>query len=137
MSKTLLERLDAMAADPAGKSQTARLRAVFGHVEKALNAGVRRQAVLEALHQDGFTFSMQTFEKALYRIRKSQRAKPASKSTVSQSKNDIHGSTSPVQKNSSTTAPQATQSSLTPADFREIRNKDHDWLALSQPVADQ
>ncbi|PWK27265.1 hypothetical protein [Pseudomonas sp. OV226] len=69
MSKTLVETLDSMAAAHASKSQTARLRAIFVHIENALRSGVSRQAVLDALHQDGFTLSMQSFEKALYRIR--------------------------------------------------------------------
>lgn len=52
------------------RSETARLRDVFDDVEAALNSGVRREAVLATLQQNGFTMTMASFKSALQRIRK-------------------------------------------------------------------
>lgn len=71
MSKSpLAETLQKLTEAKQGRSETSRLRDVFPDVERALAAGVRRQAILDALHEDGFTMNMKAFEKALYRIRK-------------------------------------------------------------------
>ncbi|MEQ4258913.1 hypothetical protein [Pseudomonas syringae] len=67
---SLADTLIDMANAQSGRNETSRLRDIFPEVERALAAGVSRQAVLDALHQDGFTMSFKTFEKALYRIRK-------------------------------------------------------------------
>ena len=76
MSKSrLADTLQQMAEAQTGRSETSRLRAVLPEIEQALAAGVRRQMILEALHQDGFTMTMRTFEKALYRIRKGAKSK--------------------------------------------------------------
>lgn len=72
MSDSLTKTLQDMASNTKGRSQTSRLRDVFPAVEKALRAGVSRQAVLAALNQDGFTLNLPAFDKALYRIRKEQ-----------------------------------------------------------------
>ena len=58
-----------LAKSDKNRSETARLREVIS-VEAALSAGVSRSAVLEALHGQGFTMTMKSFESALYRIRK-------------------------------------------------------------------
>jgi hypothetical protein len=50
------------------------LRDVFDDVEAALRSGVRREAVLSALHQQGFKMTLESFKSALQRIRK-ERAK--------------------------------------------------------------
>lgn len=130
MSKSLAESLDAMAIAHPSKSQTARLRAVFSKVEAALQSGVSRKAVLEVLHQDGFTFNMQSFEKALYRIRKSMNNVPGEPKTA-------------TQKDSQASAPaegkivQREKTIKNPSDIRKHREdilKNTDWLALSQPV---
>lgn len=42
---------------------------IYADVENAIQCGVSRKAILEALHQDGFTMSLKMFDKALYRIR--------------------------------------------------------------------
>ncbi len=71
MSKpSLSETLQEMARNHASRSKTARLRDVFDDVETALNAGVSREAVLQALNDDGIAMTKQTFDKALSRIRK-------------------------------------------------------------------
>jgi hypothetical protein len=135
MSRTLGETLDAMANAHASMSQTARLRAVFTQVEKALRSGVSRQAVLNALHQDGFTFSMQSFEKALYRIRKAQVHNEVAVASASESVEES-STIDDVPQIARAAAEKSKRPSVTPADLRKIRQQDHDWLALSQPVKD-
>ena len=68
----LLATLKSLATGNA-RSETARLRDVFEHVEGALKSGVSRSAVLEALHQQGFSMKLRSFESAMYRIRKKVR----------------------------------------------------------------
>lgn len=72
-SNTLAEALRALAAGEKHRSETARLRDVFDEVENALNAGVSRVAVLDALHAQGFSLTLKSFESALYRIRQKRR----------------------------------------------------------------
>lgn len=72
---SLSETLRKMATEHGSRSETHRLRDVYIDVEKALQSGVSRKAILEALHQDGFTMSLKMFDKALYRIRKSKQHK--------------------------------------------------------------
>ncbi len=72
--------LRALATGNKARSETARLRDVVDSVESALSAGVSRAAVLEALHGQGFTMTLKSFESALYRIRK-QREKAGQKTT--------------------------------------------------------
>ena len=62
--------LRALATGDKARSETARLRDVVDEVEAALSAGVSRAAILEALHGQGFTMTLKSFESALYRIRK-------------------------------------------------------------------
>lgn len=62
-----------LATDGKGRSNTARLRDVFAEVQAALEAGVRRQTILETLNAEGFKLSLKGFESALYRIRKQNR----------------------------------------------------------------
>ena len=72
-SNTLAEALRSLAAGEKHRSETARLRDVFDEVENALNAGVSRVAVLGALHAQGFSLTLKSFESALYRIRQKRR----------------------------------------------------------------
>lgn len=75
MTKTnVTDVLRELAKGDKSRSETARLRDVIDEVEAALDAGVSRSAVLEALHGQGFTMTLKSFESALYRIRK-QRVK--------------------------------------------------------------
>ncbi|MCY1182748.1 hypothetical protein D3C76_1102340 [compost metagenome] len=71
MSKESLSKtLQTMTVSDPSRSETARLRDVFQEIEQALASGVSRKKVLEALHADGFTMTLKSFESALYRIRK-------------------------------------------------------------------
>jgi hypothetical protein len=54
----------------AKRSESARLAELIEHVEAAFARGVSREEVLARLHESGFTMSLRTFDKALYRIRK-------------------------------------------------------------------
>ncbi|CAH2813089.1 MAG: hypothetical protein CBARDMAM_7403 [uncultured Caballeronia sp.] len=71
MTKTsVADVLRELAKGDKSRLETARLRDVIDEVEAALAAGVSRSAVLEALHGQGFTMTLKSFESALYRIRK-------------------------------------------------------------------
>lgn len=72
---SVAERLRALAASPAKRSETARLRDVLPDVEAAIAAGVSRASILETLHEAGFTMKMTSFESALHRLRKKQKGK--------------------------------------------------------------
>jgi hypothetical protein len=75
MTKTsVADVLRELAKGDKARSETARLRDVMDEVEAALAAGVSRAAVLEALHGQGFTMTLKSFESALYRIRKQREA---------------------------------------------------------------
>lgn len=68
-----LQALYALAQGTEGRSETAQLRDIIDGVEAALRAGASRQAILDTLHEHGFRMSMNSFESALYRIRKERR----------------------------------------------------------------
>jgi len=73
-----IEKLNDLAVATDGRSESARLGDVISEVEAALRAGVKRQIVLETLHQNyGFKMSMSGFEKALRRIRQKKNDKEA------------------------------------------------------------
>lgn len=58
-----------------GKSEAAKLREIFDHVELALSSGVRREKVLETIRTTlGINMNLKTFEKNLYRIRKKRKS---------------------------------------------------------------
>ncbi|WP_334021984.1 hypothetical protein [Burkholderia orbicola] len=77
MEKTnVSEVLRALATGDKNRSETARLQDIFDEVQAAIDAGVSRTAILDALHGQGFTMTLKAFESALYRIRK-RRAKAA------------------------------------------------------------
>ena len=83
-SKTI-EKLKTLANGADGRSESARLADIIDHVENALNAGVKRQVVLDTLHHSyGFTMGMSGFEKALRKLRnkkdKTPHAEPVSQS---------------------------------------------------------
>lgn len=69
-TNSVADVLRALATGDKARSETARLRDVVDEVEAALAAGVSRAAILEALHGQGFTMTLKSFESALYRIRK-------------------------------------------------------------------
>jgi|GEM_PF-2084650 len=71
MSKnSVVDALRTLATSDKSRSETARLRDVFDEVEGALKAGVSRAAILETLHEQGFTMTPKSFESALYRLRR-------------------------------------------------------------------
>ena len=70
---SVAEALRALAGSES-RSETSRLREVFDEVETALSAGVSRTAILETLHEQGFTMTAKSFESALYRLRKQREA---------------------------------------------------------------
>ncbi len=81
---SVADALRELATGDQNRSETARLRDVIDDVEAALDAGVSRAAVLEALHTQGFTMTLKSFESALYRIRKQrERGRPARRSSAS------------------------------------------------------
>lgn len=66
-----IEILKALASEADSRSESARLKEIIEDVESALKAGVKRQIVLNALHEHyGFKMSMSGFEKALRKLRK-------------------------------------------------------------------
>lgn len=74
----LLANLQAAAASSCSysktMSETARLRHILKPVESALAAGLKRQAVLEILHEHGsFKMTMESFKSALRRIRQEEK----------------------------------------------------------------
>jgi len=74
-----------MAVEPVTKA--AKIRKVMPVIEKQLRAGVRRQAILDVLKEQGIEVSMDTLKSYLYRYRKAQRgnqAKTASPAPVPQ-----------------------------------------------------
>lgn len=70
--------LRSLAEGTGNRSEAARLRDLLPDIEATLQAGVKRSAVLEALHAQGFTMTMKGFENTLYRLRKEKtKALPA------------------------------------------------------------
>ncbi|WP_050549451.1 hypothetical protein [Pseudomonas sp. BRG-100] len=131
---SLSETLKQMAGMHESRSETDRLRDVYADIEMALQSGVSRKAVLEVLHKDGFAMSLKMFDKALYRIRKAKRSNVTTKCHA-----DEHRAGA-IESETSTDQPPLEKpvtwprKPMTPADFREIRNQPHDWVALSKPV---
>lgn len=122
MSKTLTEKLEALAVGKEQRSQTARLREIYPQIEKSLKSGVNRQAVLDVLNSEGFTLSMSTFEKTLYRIRKGL---STTKAPLQETKTGHDLPKNSIEKK----APHPAQT-----DFRRIRNQELDLVSLSEKV---
>ena len=70
----LVTALRALRNDATARSDTARLRDIFDEVEAALRSGVRQEALLGALNQNGFQMKTAGFKSALQRIRKERNA---------------------------------------------------------------
>lgn len=71
----LIPALRELVSNNNARSETARLRDIFDEVEKVLQSGVKREAVLALLHDNGFSMTMASFKSALQRIRKERRIK--------------------------------------------------------------
>ena len=78
----LTHTLQEMTVSHSSRSETARLREVFDQIDAALLSGVNSKAILEALHNDGFTMTQRSFESAVYRIRKQRVGKPTASSVT-------------------------------------------------------
>ncbi|MFS8371836.1 hypothetical protein EIQ27_00490 [Xanthomonas campestris pv. armoraciae] len=100
MTKTsVADVLRELAKGEKSRSETARLRDVIDEVEAAIAAGVSRSAVLEALHGQGFTMTLKSFESALYRIRKQRgqgAAAPSAQPTPFLSHDEEKGEATPA-----------------------------------------
>jgi hypothetical protein len=71
VSAALQELADEHRGNP--RSDTARLREVLDDVEEALSAGASHSAVLDTLHNQGFTLTLSSFQSTLARLRKERR----------------------------------------------------------------
>lgn len=71
--QNISEKLEALAKGK-NRSDTAKLRGIFEQVEAALYAGALRADVYLALKESGFSFTFESFELAIYRIRKERGA---------------------------------------------------------------
>jgi len=69
----LRDALQKLASDANANSQTARLRDIFDDVERLLQSGVKHEAVLNTLNEQGFSFTLSSFKSALQRIRKERK----------------------------------------------------------------
>ncbi|EUC20947.1 hypothetical protein [Paraburkholderia hospita] len=86
-TRRAIASLAPQADTQARRSESARLAELIEHVEAAFERGVSREEVLARLHESGFTMSLHTFDKALYRIRKRRNPtrsvrRPADKATA-------------------------------------------------------
>lgn len=75
--QNISNKLEALAKG-INRSDTAKLREIFEQVEAALYSGARRADVYLALKGSGFLFTFESFELAIYRIRKERSKKPES-----------------------------------------------------------
>lgn len=66
------EKLHVLAKSK-NRSATARIREIFDQIEIALQAGVRRKDVHKTLNENGFEITLESFELAIYRIRKERK----------------------------------------------------------------
>lgn len=69
MDSELLSRLEALANRSNQRSNVARLRDIFDHVEQLLQRGFSREDVLAELNAGGLDMSKASFKSALQRIR--------------------------------------------------------------------
>jgi|ThiBio_inoc_biof_1041523.scaffolds.fasta_scaffold00229_41 hypothetical protein len=118
---SVAEALRALAGGE-GRSETARLRDVFGEVEAALAAGVSRSAILQTLHEQGFTMTAKSFESALYRLRKQRAAGQLGKPNAAR----VHAS---IPARTPAAAPQV----LTPKEGDDTPPAEEEDLSLLSP----
>ena len=65
----IVEKLKALASNDQKRSQSARFREVFQHVENTLAAGVSRSDVLDELRKNGINYTLKGLDSALRRNR--------------------------------------------------------------------
>lgn len=121
---SLAKELTNLAESSQNRSLAARLRDVFPEIEHALQKGVSRGTILEALQSDGMDISMKTFESALYRMRKAKRPSQNVK-TCNTEITHANGSISnnPAEKHAEKRKDAPVRlKPLTPADFQKIRD---------------
>lgn len=121
---SLAKELKSLAESSQNRSLAARLRDVFPEIEHALQKGVSRSTILDALQRDGMDISMKTFESALYRMRKAklpyQTDKPH-KDEITSSNGST--STNPTECHTGKTKEAPVRlKPMTPADFQKIRD---------------
>ncbi len=69
----IMEVMQTLSNGNAGKTATARLNNIFDGIELAMNSGVKREVIWAALREiDGYDMPLNTFESAIYRIRKNR-----------------------------------------------------------------
>lgn len=119
MDKTkTIEQLSTLAVGANGRSESARLGDIIDEVEAALTAGVKRQIVLETLHQHyGFKMTMSSFEKALSRFRKAKQAKETESPETDRPK------LSTMVTKSTVTETERSRKFISPEDIRKQRKK--------------
>lgn len=67
----IMEAMQTLSKGNVGKTATARIRNIFDGIKLAMNAGVKREAIWEAINKiEGYKMPLKTFESAIYRIRK-------------------------------------------------------------------
>jgi hypothetical protein len=122
-----IEKLNDLAVATDGRSESARLGDVISEVEAALRAGVKRQIVLETLHQNyGFKMSMSGFEKALRRIRKKMDNKEGEASKKGKENNTISQqliATSTIVPKPTVTDTVSSKNFISPGDIKNQRIK--------------
>lgn len=83
MSKSnITEVMQELSQGSENRTAIARLREIFGDIEIALNAGVKREAVWDALQNEGYKMPLKTFDSAINRI-KNERSREHQKHTAS------------------------------------------------------
>ena len=140
MTKTsVADVLRELAKGDKSRSETARLRDVIDEVEAALAAGVRRSAVLEALHGQGFTMTLKSFESALYRIRK-QRGQGTAGAPAAPAPAPLRHDEKPPASPAAETTPEGDKPKAritNPADVRKSRKREIDLESLENSSDDQ
>lgn len=76
MSNPLSIALQELIKEAHSRPESARLADHFDEIEAALLAGVRRERILQTLHEQGFRMNLATFDNAMSRLRK-KRQRPA------------------------------------------------------------
>lgn len=123
--------LRGLAEGDKARSETARLRDVIDEVETALAAGVSRAAILEALHSQGFTMTLKSFESALYRIRR-QRNKEGGKAPKRTPEKPVERQKEAVENPAS----DAAEKTAVPGKFEKKQSKTFGHSAKSDGIND-